>query len=356
MSPGRTPPRKPSGAKPAARKPTGAKPAARRPAGAKSAARKPTGSKPTGPKPAGAKSTRKPTGAKLVPGRSARTRMGVSRSQAAGRTGGARVGGGMPGGRDLHPARGAKGLGGEQVEGRQAVRELLLAGRRKVREIVMASELVDDEAVADIVGLARHHRVTITPVSNSKLDFQARSEAPQGVIAFAAPLPEADINDLVRGRGGRAPFLVAIDGVTDPGNLGAILRNCDGAGVDGVLVPRHRAVHVTPTVAKASAGAVEHVPIALVGGLPTTLAMLRDRHIWVVGLDDAADRSLFELGDLATDGICLVLGAEGAGLSRLVRERCDVVVSIPMRGRISSLNVSAAAALATYEVARQRAG
>ena len=262
----------------------------------------------------------------------------------------------MPGGRDLHPARGAKGLGGEQVEGRQAVRELLLAGRRKVREIVMASELLDDEAVADIVGLARHHRVTITPVSNSKLDFQARTEAPQGVIAFAAPLPEADINDLVRGRGGRAPFLVAIDGVTDPGNLGAILRNCDGAGVDGVLVPRHRAVHVTPTVAKASAGAVEHVPIALVGGLPTTLAMLRDRHIWVVGLDDAADRSLFELGDLATDGICLVLGAEGAGLSRLVRERCDVVVSIPMRGRISSLNVSAAAALATYEVARQRAG
>jgi 23S rRNA (guanosine2251-2'-O)-methyltransferase len=149
---------------------------------------------------------------------------------------------------------------------------------------------------------------------------------------------------------------VAIDGVTDPGNLGAILRNCDGAGVDGVIVPRHRAVHVTPTVAKASAGAVEHVPIALVGGLPATLSMLRDRHIWVVGLDDAADRSLFELGDFATDGICLVLGAEGEGLSRLVRERCDVVVSIPMRGRISSLNVSAAAALATYEVARQRAG
>ena len=101
--------------------------------------------------------------------------------------------------------------------------------------------------------------------------------------------------------------------MTDPGNLGAIIRSCDGAGVDGVLLPRHRAVHVTPTVAKASAGAVEHVPMALVGGLPATLTPLRDAGIWVVGLDDAGDRTLFELGDLAAEGICLVLGAEGAG-------------------------------------------
>ena len=109
-----------------------------------------------------------------------------------------------------------------------------------------------------------------------------------------------------------------------------------------MLVPRHRAVHVTPTVAKASAGAIEHVPIALVAGLPGTLSRLKDHKIWVVGLDDAADRTLFDIGDLAREGICLVLGAEGAGLSRLVRERCDVVVSIPMRGRLGSLNISAA--------------
>ena len=107
-------------------------------------------------------------------------------------------------------------------------------------------------------------------------------------------------------------------------------------------------------MAKSAAGAIEYVPIALVGGLPATLTQLKEHGIWVVGLDDAADRSLFDIGDLATDGICLVLGAEGAGLSRLVRERCDVIVSIPMLGRISSLNVSAAAALATYEVARHR--
>jgi 23S rRNA (guanosine2251-2'-O)-methyltransferase len=125
--------------------------------------------------------------------------------------------------------------------------------------------------------------------------------------------------------------------------------------VTGLLVPRHRAVHVTPTVAKASAGAVEHVPIALVPGLPATLSRLRDLGIWVVGLDDAAERSLFDVGDLATESVCMVLGAEGSGLSRLVRERCDLVVSIPMRGRLGSLNVAAAAALATYEIARHRA-
>jgi 23S rRNA (guanosine2251-2'-O)-methyltransferase len=196
--------------------------------------------------------------------------------------------------------------------------------------------------------------VPVAYVARTKLEATARTEAPQGVLARAAAVPEADLGALLRRRPGRPPFLVAVDGVTDPGNLGAILRSCDGAGVHGVLLPRHRAVHLTPTVAKAAAGAIEHVPIAVVPGLPATLARVRDAGIWVVGLDDAADRTLFELGDLATEGVCVVLGAEGAGLSRLVRERCDTVVAIPMLGRLSSLNVSAAAALATYEVARHR--
>jgi 23S rRNA (guanosine2251-2'-O)-methyltransferase len=239
------------------------------------------------------------------------------------------------------------------------VRELLIAGRRRVHEIWLSSELVGadgtpDDGVADLVALAAANRVPIAHVARGKLEARARSEAPQGVIAFAVALPETELADLVRRRPGRAPFLVAVDGVTDPGNLGAILRSCEGAGVGGVLLPRHRTVHVTPTVAKAAAGAIEHVPIALVPGLPATLSRLRDLGIWVVGLDDAAERSLFDLGDLAADAICLVLGAEGAGLSRLVRERCDLVVAIPMRGRLSSLNVSAAAALAPYEVARHR--
>ncbi|MGI9053525.1 MAG: 23S rRNA (guanosine(2251)-2'-O)-methyltransferase RlmB [Ilumatobacteraceae bacterium] len=282
------------------------------------------------------------------------SRGGLPRSRGAGRTGPPRRGDGDP-----HPAKRDKGLGGEQVEGRQAVRELLIAGRRRVQELWVSTELVHpdgsvDDGVADLVALAAANRVPVAHVARTKLEARAKTEAPQGVVAFAAALPDVELDELLRPKRGRAPFLVAVDGVTDPGNLGAIIRSCDGAGVDGVLVPRHRAVHVTPTVAKTSAGAVEHVPIALVGGLPTTLARLKDKGIWVVGLDDAAERSLFELGDLADDGICLVLGAEGVGLSRLVRERCDLVVAIPMRGRVGSLNVAAAAALATYEVARRR--
>ena len=245
-------------------------------------------------------------------------------------------------------------LGGTQIEGRQAVRELLIAGRRRVHEVWLAADLDDSDVVEDIRDLARANRVLVVEVSRKKLEYTARSEAPQGVLAHADPIPAVPIDALLKRRPGKAPFLVAVDGVTDPGNLGALLRCCDGAGVDGVILPRHRSVHITPTVAKASVGAVEYVPMAVVGGLPTTLAKMRELGIWVVGLDDAADKSLFDLGDLATEGICLVLGAEGSGLSRLVRERCDLIVSIPMKGRLSSLNVSAAASLATYEVARHR--
>jgi 23S rRNA (guanosine2251-2'-O)-methyltransferase len=245
-------------------------------------------------------------------------------------------------------------LGGTQIEGRQAVRELLIAGRRRTFEVWIAGDLDESDVVEDIKQLARANRVPVIEVSRKKLDYTARSEAPQGVLAHAEALPSVPIDALLRRRPGKAPFFVAVDGVTDPGNLGALLRCCDGAGVDGVILPRHRSVHITPTVAKTSVGAIEYVPMAVVGGLPTTLARMRELGIWVVGLDDAADKSLFELGDLATEGICLVMGAEGTGLSRLVRERCDLIVSIPMKGRLSSLNVSVAASLATYEVARHR--
>jgi 23S rRNA (guanosine2251-2'-O)-methyltransferase len=194
----------------------------------------------------------------------------------------------------------------------------------------------------------------VQEVSRKRLEAMAASEAPQGILARAAALPEADFEALLRRRPGRPPFLVAVDGVTDPGNLGAIIRSADGAGVTGVVLPRHRAVHITPTVAKAAAGAVEHVPMAVVPGIPGALERMKRAGIWVIGLDDSADQSLFDLGDLAAEAVCLVLGAEGAGMSRLARERCDVMVHIPMRGRLSSLNVSTAAALALYEVARHR--
>ena len=252
----------------------------------------------------------------------------------------------------------AKGLGGRQIEGRQAVRELLMAERRRVHEVWVSAELEGDAGVADIVEIAAAQRVPLIYVARARLEREARSEAPQGVLAHAAEIPEADLGALIGARGGgpgrRPPFLVAVDGVTDPGNLGAIIRSCDGAGVSGLLLPRHRAVHVTPTVGKASVGAIEYLPIALVPGLPATLTQLKEHGVWIVGLDDGADRGLYDLGSLAVEPICIVLGAEGAGLSRLVRDRCDSIVSIPMAGAISSLNVSAAAAITLYEVARLR--
>lgn len=245
-------------------------------------------------------------------------------------------------------------LGGTLVEGRQAVRELLIAGRRRVYEVWIAADSDASDILDDIRQIARANRVTVVDVSRRKLDATARSEAPQGVLAHAAPVPAVSLDSLITRSSGRPPFLVAVDGVTDPGNLGALLRCCEGAGVTGVVLPRHRSVHITPTVTKSAVGAVEYLPMSVVAGLPAALTRMKQEGVWLVGLDDAAESSLFDLGNVATDPVCLVLGSEGSGLSRLVRERCDLIVSIPMKGRLSSLNVSAAAALATYEVARHR--
>ncbi len=239
------------------------------------------------------------------------------------------------------------------------MRELLLAGRRKANEIWIAYDAEHAPVLDDIRELAESARVPVRDVGRGRFSAQARCEAPQGVLALAAPLPEADLDDLIGGTASSrtarraAPFLVALDGVTDPGNLGAVLRSAECAGATGVVLPRHRAVHVTPAATKAAAGAIEHLPVAVAGGLPAALARMRKADVLVVGLDGAADRSIYDLPP--SDGpVCLVLGAEGRGLSRLVRERCDEVVAIPLWGRLASLNVSAAAALACFEIARHR--
>ncbi len=248
-----------------------------------------------------------------------------------------------------------QGLGGDQVEGRQAVRELLMAGRRKVREVWMLADQDRSDALDDIVELAEAERVPVRQIGRGKFFAEARCEAPQGVLAKAAPLEETALDDLATARPkGHPPFLVAVDGVTDPGNLGALLRSAEGAGATGVVLPRHRAVHVTPTVTKAAAGAVEHLPFAIVGGLPAALQQLSKHGVWVVGLDAGGPIDIWDLP--AADGpIALVLGAEGSGLSRLVRQRCDDIASIPLRGALDSLNVATAGALACFEVARARA-
>lgn len=283
-------------------------------------------------------------------GKPARTggRSGTPRGESRGDTGR-----GKPRRTNVKHATKQRELDGTQVEGRQAVREMLIAQKRRVHEVYVSDDIDNNPVVDDIIALAKDQRVPLHRVARKDIERMARSEAPQGVVAMGAELPEADIADFVRIEGS-VPFIVAIDGVTDPGNLGAILRSCDGAGVTGVILPKHRAVHITPSAAKSAAGAAEYVPMALVSGLPTALRQLKEAGVWIVGLHDSADKSVFEFGSLATEPICLVLGAEGPGLSRLVRERCDMLLSIPMLGALSSLNVSAAAALATYEVVRAR--
>lgn len=245
------------------------------------------------------------------------------------------------------------GLGGEQVEGRQAVRELLLANRRDAREIWMAGDLDPAPVLDDIRELAAEARVVIKEVGRGKLESAARTDAPQGVMAFARPLPESTLEELARPRPGRPPFLLMSDGITDPQNLGALLRSAECAGVTGLVLPQHRAVHITPAVTKAAAGSVEHLPMAIVGGMPTAIKTLQDRGVWVIGLDERAEKPIWDLA-MGDQPVALVLGAEGPGLSRLVRERCDEVVSIPMRGRLASLNVGTAGALACFEIARGR--
>lgn len=255
---------------------------------------------------------------------------------------------------DPKPGREA-GLGGDQIEGRRAVRELLVARRRRVRDL-WVSESVDPNhpVIAEILAVAVEARVAIREVTRGRLDAEARSEAPQGVLAHADLLVPVDVATLVRRRpGGAPPFLVVADGVTDPQNLGALLRTAESAGATGVVLGRHRAVHITPTVAKAAAGAIEYLPIALATGIPAAMQTMAAAGVWTVGLDGDADQILFDL-DLATEPVALVLGAEGSGLSRLVRDRCDVLAAIPQLGSLASLNVGAAAAVACFDVARRR--
>ncbi len=268
--------------------------------------------------------------------------------------GGGRRGGGGPA-RDAgaRPRVVERGLGGQVVAGRNSVRELLAAGRRPVREIFFAEGIDPADVLDEIASLAAKAGVPIRTVPRSKIDHLAETEAPQGVVARAAALPEADLTQLATTRNGIKPFLVALDGVTDPHNLGAIIRTAESAGATGIVLTRHRAAHVTPTVTKTAAGAIEHIPIAVVPGLPAALQELQSREVWTVGLSAEAPQTVFDLS-VADAPVCLVLGAEGSGLSRLVRQRCEVVVSIPRIGRTESLNVAAAAAVSCFSIARVR--
>ncbi len=282
--------------------------------------------------------------------RNPETRAGTAgpRRKGSGQGGGGDAGSGQSSGpRRRRP----KGLGGDQVEGRQAVRELLLAGKRRIDEVIMIDDLAGADVLSDIEELSQEFGVSLRRVSRRHMAAEALTESHQGVIARAATVAEADFERLMNDP---TAFLVVLDGITDPGNLGAILRTAECAGVTGVILGRHRSVHISPTVTKTAAGAVEHVPLALVGGIPTAISQLNDAGVFTVGLDGGGDRSIFELPKLQTGPTALVLGAEGAGLSRLVRQRVGVVASIPLAGQLNSLNVATATAVACFEVVRAR--
>lgn len=241
------------------------------------------------------------------------------------------------------------------MEGRQAVRELLSANRRPVRSLFMAEGMDAAQVLDEIEDLAAARRVRVDHVSRRRIDSLARTEAAQGVVALARPVEETPLESLCEpGPRGRLPFLLVLDGITDPHNLGALLRSAECAGVTGVVLPRHRSAHLSPTVAKVAAGAIEYLPMALVSGIPSALARLSDLGVWTVGLVGEAKGSLYSLS-LGDQPVALVLGSEGSGLATLTKKRCHELASIPQHGSLSSLNVSTAGAIACFDVARQRA-
>lgn len=253
------------------------------------------------------------------------------------------------GGRDAAPTR-------RTVIGRHPVRELLRAGA-PLHHIWLAADRPTDELLDEIVDRASAAGVPVDHVERERLDDRAEGGVHQGVVASAPPLPTVRVGDLLRRAeaAGEPPLLVAVDQITDPHNLGAIARSAEAVGAHGLLLPGRRAAPVTPTAEKAAAGAFAHLPVAAVTNLVRTLGELHDAGVWSLGLEGEHGSDLAS-HPLAAEPCVLVIGAEGEGLSRLTRERCDALVSLPMRGHVGSLNASVAAGVALYTVlaARER--
>ncbi|HUN87636.1 MAG TPA: 23S rRNA (guanosine(2251)-2'-O)-methyltransferase RlmB [Terriglobales bacterium] len=229
--------------------------------------------------------------------------------------------------------------------------EALKAGSRSFDYVAVMAGRRDARAQL-IFETARDAGVPVRQVSRDQLERLAGTHSHQGVVAVTSEKQYSDIEQVLNNKRGEHNFLVVLDGVEDPHNLGAIIRTADGAGADGVVIPERRAVGVTGTVLKASAGAAEHLPIARVTNVNRTLEDLKERNIWTIGLDERAKQSYDEI-DYNMD-CALVLGAEGSGLHDMVRKKCDFLISIPMEGHVPSLNVSVAAGVVMYEVLRQR--
>ncbi len=244
----------------------------------------------------------------------------------------------------------------EWLYGIHALTAVLEREPQRILEIYIAKGR-DDERLHTLINLARKNGLGIQFCNKKILDDKAQGESHQGVVARAQPakaLTENDLDEIITHAQnmGKAPFLLVLDGVTDPHNLGAVLRSADAAGVDAVIVTKDKSASLNATVRKVACGAADVIPLIQVTNLSRTLAELQEKAIWVVGTAGEATQSVF---DCKMDGpIALVMGAEGKGMRRLTRERCDELIKLPMHGTVSSLNVSVATGICLYEILRQR--
>lgn len=261
--------------------------------------------------------------------------------------------------KSFEKTRGAKNIkeekNGEDIpmlEGRNPIIEAIKSGR--TIEKLLIAKGSQEGSIRQIVAMAREKGLVIVEVDREKLDYMSETKSHQGVIAITSPYKYVDVEDILNyaKEKGERPFVIILDEIYDPHNLGAIIRTANAVGAHGIIIPKRRAVGLTPTVAKASAGAIEYVKVAKVTNISQTINQLKENGLWIVGADMDGDKPYFE-SDL-TDSIALVIGSEGEGMSRLVKERCDYLVNMPMKGEISSLNASVAGAVLMYEVVRQR--
>jgi len=242
----------------------------------------------------------------------------------------------------------------EILYGRQAVRECLRARRRHVHKVVMAEQLQPAAIIQEILSLAQELQLPVQQVSKKNIDNMATT-GHQGVALQVGRYPTVAVEEILTRakKQNEPPFIVALDHIEDPHNLGAILRTAEIVGAHGVLIPRQRAAGISPAVVNASAGAAEHMWVAEIPNLVQVLKKLKQMDIWVAGVEDAATAQPYHQANLS-GALALVIGSEGQGMGRLVKETCDFLVKIPMRGQIESLNASVAGALVLYEVWRAR--
>lgn len=238
------------------------------------------------------------------------------------------------------------------IEGRNAVIEALRAGTQIDKIFIMKGEV--DTALGHIASTARSQGIVVADADKRKLDGMSRTHAHQGVIALAAVREYVSVDDILADAAAKnePPLIVVCDEISDPHNLGAIIRTAECAGAHGVVIPKRRSAGLTAVVAKTSAGAVAHVPVARVPNIPALLKDLKKQGVWVFGTAADGTTALYD-ADLKGPA-AIVIGSEGDGMTRLAAENCDFLVSIPMRGKLNSLNASAAAAILLYEAVRQR--